>query len=44
MALGRRNSERQGEFWVAAAELAGGSGHVFYDRLNDVLAGWLRLR
>lgn len=37
MSLGRRTSERQGEFWIATADLAGGPGHVFYDRLNKLL-------
>ena len=39
MALGRRVEERQGELWVATDRIAGGSAHVFYDRLNDVLDG-----
>lgn len=39
MALGRRVEEWQGELWVATDRIAGGSGHVFYDRLNDVLNG-----
>jgi len=38
MALGRRRSERQGEFWIAAAETASGPRHVFYERLNTILA------
>lgn len=39
MALGRRGLERQGELWVATQDLAVGSGHVFYERLNEVLVG-----
>jgi transposase len=39
MALGRRESEQQGELWVTTQELARPAGHVFYERLNDVLAG-----
>ena len=38
MSLGRRQQERQAEFWVATHDLAGGPGHVFYDRLNKLLA------
>lgn len=37
MSLGRRKPERQAEFWVATNDLAGGPGHVFYDRLNQLL-------
>ena len=39
MALGRRESEQQGELWVTTQELARPAGHVFYERLNEVLAG-----
>jgi len=38
MALGRRSSERQETFWIAAAETATGPRHVFYERLNAILA------
>ncbi len=38
MALGRRRSERQETFWIAAAETATGPRHVFYERLNAILA------
>jgi transposase len=38
MALGKRGDERQGEFWPPTQNLAGGPGHVFYDKLNQVLA------
>jgi transposase len=38
MALGRRETERQGEFWIATAELAGAPRHVFYERLNQLFA------
>lgn len=37
MSLGRRKTERQAEFWVATGDLAGGPGHLFYDRLNRLL-------
>src|SRR5690349_5690997 len=37
MSLGRKKSERQVEFWVATADLSGGPGHIFYDRLNKLL-------
>jgi len=38
MALGRRRSEQQGEFWVPADKLGGGPRNVFYERLNRILA------
>jgi transposase len=38
MALGRRNEERQGEFWVATQKLPTAPGHVFYEKLNRLLA------
>src|SRR5438034_6304075 len=38
MALGRRNGERQGEFWVATQQLPTSPGHVFYEKLNGLLA------
>ena len=37
MAIGRRK-EKQSELFIAAAELATGSGHPFYTKLNEVLA------
>ena len=46
MALGRRSEERQAEFWVATRDLPVSVGHVFYEKLNDLLAeaGGQRLR
>jgi transposase len=38
MALGRRNEQRQGEFWVATQQLPTSPGHVFYEKLNGLLA------
>lgn len=38
MALGRRNEERQSEFWVATGHLPMAPGHVFYEKLNGLLA------
>lgn len=38
MALGRRKDERQGELWVATHELPRSPGHVFYEKLNGLLA------
>jgi transposase len=38
MALGRRNDERQSEFWVATQQLPVSPGHVFYEKLNGLLA------
>lgn len=38
MAMGRRNVEQQGEFWIPTTQLPRSPGHVFYQMLNDVLA------
>ena len=38
MGMGRRASERQGEFWVPAQSMATAPRHVFYERLNRLLA------
>ncbi len=38
MALGRRNEERQEEFWVATQHLPTSPGHIFYEKLNGLLA------
>jgi transposase len=38
MALGRRNVERQADFWVPTADLPRSPGHPFYEQLNQVLA------
>jgi len=38
MALGRRGGERQEELWVATANLPTSPGHVFYEKLNGLLA------
>lgn len=38
MALGKREESRQQEFWTPTAALSTGPGHVFYDKLNQVLA------
>jgi transposase len=38
MALGRRGREQQEEFWVPVDRLPKSSGHVFFRKLNDVLA------
>jgi transposase len=37
MSLGRRQRERQGEFWVASDSLPDAPRHVFYDALNRLL-------
>ncbi len=37
MSLGRRSSERQDCFWVAADKLGQGPRNAFYDRLNQLL-------
>ena len=38
MALGRRNKQRQAEFWVATQQLPTSPGHVFYENLDGLLA------
>jgi transposase len=38
MSMGRKPSERQADLWIAAAELPRSPGHVFYEKLNRVLA------
>ena len=37
MALGRRQTERQQELWIASDELPRSEGHVFYRKLNKLL-------
>ncbi len=37
MALGRRQDERQQNFWIATDHLPRSEGHVFYRRLNELL-------
>ena len=37
MALGKRRSEQQ-EMWVATTSLPKSEGHVFYRKLNEILA------
>ena len=38
MAMRRRDREHQGELWLASESLPSGPGHVFYERLNRLLA------
>lgn len=38
MALGKRKTRRQQEFWVQTEKLQTGPAHIFYDRLNKLLA------
>ena len=38
MAIGRRERHRQQTIWLATQELPRTAGHVFYDRVNKVLA------
>lgn len=38
MAMGRRNVEQQGELWIPATQMPRSPGHVFYQKLNEVLA------
>src|SRR6516162_1936683 len=38
MSMGRRPSEQQADLWVPTADLPLSPGHVFYDKLNALLA------
>ncbi len=38
MAMGRRKNERQAEMWIATDDLPRSRGHVFYQKLNELLA------
>jgi transposase len=38
MALGRRKNDRPQDFWVATGNLPRSEGHVFYRKLNELLA------
>lgn len=38
MALGRRKSEQQQDLFVMTTELPKSVGHVFYKKLNELLA------
>src|SRR5262249_45652409 len=38
MSMGRRQGEYQPDLWLPAAELPRSPGHVFYDKLNGLLA------
>src|SRR6476620_1345879 len=38
MSMGRRQAEYQRDLWVATADLPQSPGHVFYDKLNRLLA------
>lgn len=38
MSMGRRPSERQDELWIPTTDLPRSPGHVFYDKLNHLLA------
>ncbi len=38
MAMGRAGGRGQKDLWIATQELARAPGHVFYEKLNDVLA------
>ena len=39
MSMGCRRTERQAEFWVATDSLPQTPRHVFYEKLNEILAG-----
>lgn len=38
MSMGRRQEQRQADLWIATTDLPQSPGHVFYDRLNQLLA------
>jgi len=38
MGMGRRKRDRQASFWIPADSLSAGPQHVFYEKLNDLLA------
>lgn len=38
MSMGHRQEQRQAEFWIATTDLPKSPGHVFYDKLNQLLA------
>jgi transposase len=38
MSMGRRPEQRQADFWIATTDLPHSPGHVFYDKLNQLLA------
>jgi len=38
MAMGRRETQQQGQLWIPASEVARSPGHPFYERLNRILA------
>jgi transposase len=38
MGMGRRPQQQQGDLWVATTDLPVSPGHVFYDKLNALLA------
>jgi transposase len=38
MAMGRRQQQRQEDLWIATTDLPRSAGHVFYDKLNGLLA------
>lgn len=37
MSMGRRPEQRQADLWIATTDLAQSPGHVFYDKLNQLL-------
>ena len=38
MTMGRRQEQRQADLWIATTDLPRSPGHVFYDKLNRLLA------
>jgi transposase len=37
MSMGRRPEQRQADLWIATTDIAQAPGHVFYDKLNELL-------
>jgi hypothetical protein len=37
MSMGRRPNEHQSDLWVPTSDLPHSPGHVFYDKLNQLL-------
>lgn len=38
MAMGRRNIDQQGQFWIPTRQLPQSPGNVFYEKLSGLLA------
>ena len=38
MSMGRRQEQQQADLWIATTDLPPSPGHIFYDKLNRLLA------